>query len=527
MKEIVKVLIPLSMVLTVFVSCQKEKQDSDNIEAVGYARHVEIHWQAEAGAEAYQIMVGMDGEEFTHRVTVEDTMYLDFVHDLGSDLTLRYKIEAVGETAKQSLGQVKVKTRKMTDEELLDMVQYYTFRYFWEGAEPHSGMARERIHLDGDYPQNDQNVVTTGGTGFGIYGILAGIERNWISGEEGLARFEKMVDFLEKADRFHGIWSHWIFGETGKVKPFGKDDDGADLVESAFLMQGLLAVREYYKGGGEREKALAKKIDGLWKEMEWDWHTQGGQDILYWHWSPNFEWQKDFGIRGYDECMITYILAASSPTHTVPASVFHHGWARGGEIKNDISPYGYNLTLRHNGSPNYGGPLFWAHYSYIGLNPKGLVDEYADYWEHNRHHTLINREWCIRNELDFKGYGSDLWGLTASYSTKGYSAHKPENDLGVISPTAALSSIPYTPEESMEVIKNLYYNYGEQVFGKYGFYDALSPEENWYPQRYLAIDQGPIVAMIENHRTGLGWKLFMGAPEIQEGLKKLGFSIQP
>ncbi|WP_133556514.1 glucoamylase family protein [Algoriphagus boseongensis] len=416
---------------------------------------------------------------------------------------------------------------KLTDEQLLDTVQYYTFQYFWKGAEPNSGMAPERIHMDGIYPDNDAHIVTTGGTGMGLVGILGAIERGWISRNDALKRFEKMVSFLEKADRYHGIWPHWLDGKTGKVKPFSQKDDGADLVESAFLMQGLLAVREYFKEGNEAEKALAARIDRLWKEMDWTWHTQGDKKVLYWHWSPNFGWEMNFPLEGYNECLITYVLAASSPSHTIDPQAYHQGWARSGGIKAaQAGGFGFPLQLKHNGAEELGGPLFWAHYSYLSLNPKGLKDQYADYWEENRNQTLINRAWCINNSGNFKGYGEDLWGLTASYSINFYNAHRPGNDTGVISPTAAVSSIVYTPEESMKVIRNLYENYGKKVFGPYGFYDAMSPQHNFYPQQYLAIDQGPMVTMIENYRSGLGWKLFMKAPEVQEGLRKLGFSFQ-
>lgn len=416
---------------------------------------------------------------------------------------------------------------KLSDEQLLDSVQYYTFQYFWDGAESNSGMAPERIHLDGNYPDNDQFIVTTGGTGMGLIGILGAIDRNWITRDQARIRFEKMVGFLEKADRWHGIWPHWLDGKTGRVKPFSPKDNGADLVESAFLIQGLLAVREYFKDGSEAEKSLANRIDLLWREMDWDFHTRDGQNVLYWHWSPNFAWDMNFALEGYNEALITYILAASSPTHPIAPEVYHQGWARNGDIKaNGIAPFGFPLQLKHNGAEEYGGPLFWAHYSYLSLNPKGLKDEYADYWEENRNQTLINRAWCINNSGNFEGYGEDLWGLTASYSINFYDAHRPGNDTGVISPTAAVSSIVYTPAESMKVIRNLYENYGDKVFGKFGFYDAMSPHHDFFPQRYLAIDQGPMVTMIENHRSGLGWKLFMNAPEVKEGLERLGFSYQ-
>jgi hypothetical protein len=417
---------------------------------------------------------------------------------------------------------------KLSDEQLLDSVQYYTFQYFWDGAETNSGMAPERIHLDGIYPDNDQHIITTGGTGMGLIGILGAVERGWISRDQARIRFGRMVGFLEKADRWHGIWPHWLDGKTGKVKPFGQKDDGADLVESAFLIQGLLAVREYYNSGTVEEVTLANRIDVLWRAMDWNFHTQGGQEILYWHWSPNFAWDMNFPLAGYDETLITYILAAASPTHPISPEAYHQGWARnnGGIKASVVAPFGFPLQLKHNGAEEYGGPLFWAHYSYLSLNPKGLKDRYADYWEENKNQTLINRAWCMNNSGNFKGYGEDLWGLTASYSINFYNAHRPGNDTGVISPTAAVSSIVYTPEESMKVIRNLYENYGNKVFGKYGFFDAMSPQYDFFPQKYLAIDQGPMVTMIENHRTGLGWRLFMGAPEVKVGLDRLGFTHQ-
>ncbi|MDB5223891.1 MAG: hypothetical protein JWN83_2558 [Chitinophagaceae bacterium] len=410
------------------------------------------------------------------------------------------------------------------DEELYTLVQKQTFQYFWEGAEPNSGMARERFHEDGIYPDNDKNVVTTGGSGFGVMAILAGINQNFITRDEGRKRFEKIVSFLEKADRFHGAWSHWIYGETGKVKPFGRKDNGGDLVETSFMLQGLLCVRQYFQSGNEEEKNLAQRIDKLWREVEFDWY-RNGKNVLYWHWSPTYNWEMNFAVTGYNECLIMYILAASSPTHSIPAEVYHEGWAKNGEIKASTIKYGHTLHLSHNGAQEYGGPLFWTHYSYLGLDPQGLKDEYADYWEENKNQALINHDWCVDDPKKFKGYGNDSWGLTASYSVKGYAAHSPgdKNDLGVISPTAALSSMPYTPEYSMQAMRHWYNEMKDKLWGTYGFYDAFSETDNWYPKKYLAIDQGPIVVMMENYRSGLLWKLFMSCPEIKNGLKKLGF----
>lgn len=419
----------------------------------------------------------------------------------------------------------KSQEQKISDETLLDTVQAATFRYFWEGAEPTSGMARERINMDGIYPENDKEVVTTGGSGFGIMAILVGIERGFITRQEGFERLSHITDYLSKAERFHGAWPHWIQGETGKVRPFSQKDNGGDLVETAFLVQGMLCVRQYFKDGTEEEKALSSKMNTLWREVDWNWYKKPDENVLLWHWSPEYDFEINHALRGYDETLITYILAASSPTHPIDPELYHQGWTRGGEIKHDGKAYGYKLELKHNGAEELGGPLFWAHYSFMGLDPRNLKDQYADYWRHNKNHTLINRQYCIENPKGYEGYGPDSWGLTASYSVNFYAGHKPgSDDLGVISPTAALSSFPYTPKESMDAMKNFYFDLGDKLWGTYGFYDAFSETENWFPQKYLAIDQGPIICMIENHRTGLLWNLFMSCEEVQQGLKKLGFT---
>ncbi len=411
------------------------------------------------------------------------------------------------------------------DTALFRKVQAATFQYFWDGAEPVSGLARERVHLDNIYPQNDQDVVTSGGGGFGVMAILVGIERGFITRAQGVKRLETILHFLETADRFHGAWPHWWNGKTGKVTPFSKYDDGGDLVESSFMLQGLLCVRQYFKNGNKQEKAIAARADKLWKEVDFNFY-RNNQNVLYWHWSPNHEWKMNFAVKGYNECLIMYILAASSPTHAVPAEVYHEGWAMNGKIKDTTVSYNLPLSLKHQGNPPNGGPLFWAHYSYLGLDPRGLKDKYANYWDETVNQAKINYEWCVQNSEGFKGYGPNNWGLTASYSVKGYAGHAPskERDKGVISPTAALSSFPYTPKESMQAMKFWYNEMGDKVWGKYGFYDAFSVHHNWFLPRYLAIDQGPIVVMMENYRTGLLWKLFMSSPEIQQGLTKLGFT---
>ena len=401
---------------------------------------------------------------------------------------------------------------ELTNEVLLEKVQHQTFKYFYDFAHPVSGMARER-NSSGD-------IVTLGGSGFGLMVLIVGMERGFITRDQGLERIEKMVSFLESCDRYHGVWPHWLNGANGDVVPFSPKDNGADLVETAFMIQGLIAVRQYLSMNVPAEQALADRINKLWQEVEWEWFTKGGEEVLYWHWSPEFNWEMNHPIRGHNETLIVYVLAASSPTHPIDPSVYHKGYARDGEIKNGNSYYGIDLPM----GEELGGPLFFSHYSFLGLDPRKLEDRYANYWQQHVNHTRINKAYCIENPKGYKGYGEACWGLTASDNHQGYSAHSPTNDLGVIAPTAAISSIPYTPESSLEAIRHFYYEYGDSLWGIYGFHDAFNPTEKWWADSYLAIDQGPIVVMIENFRSGLLWDLFMSAPEIQNGLNLLGFS---
>ena len=406
--------------------------------------------------------------------------------------------------------------KNLSDTALLDFVQHQTFKYFWDFAHPVSGMARERSNVAYDY---GNEVVTTGGTGFGVMAIIVATERKWISRDSAARHLLKMVKFLWNADAFHGVFPHWMNGATGKVIRFSRKDDGADLVETSYLLQGLLCARQYFNGTSTTERELRNRINWIWGEVEWNWFTKGGEEVLYWHWSPNNDWAMNFPLRGYNETLITYILAASAERYPVSSVVYHRGWAQSNFFKNGKTFYNIKLPLGF----DYGGPLFFTHYSFLGLDPRGLKDEYADYWEQNLNHTLINHAYCVDNPKHWKGYGENCWGLTASDNPWGYGAHSPTEDLGVITPTAALSAFPYTPEYSMKALKHFYYDLGDKIWGEYGFVDSFDETQNWYAKSYLAIDQGPIVVMIENYRTGLLWKLFMSCPEIQTGLKKLGF----
>ncbi len=413
---------------------------------------------------------------------------------------------------------VAARPKNLSDSALLDLVQKQTFRYFWDFAHPVSGLARERSNESFGY---GNEVVTIGGSGFGVMSIIAATDRKWITRDTAAKMLQKMLRFLAKADAYHGVFPHWLNGATGKTIPFGRKDDGADLVETSYLMQGLLCARQYFDGNAPIEGEIRNRINSLWNDVEWDWFTRDGREVLYWHWSPNNGWAMNFAVRGFNECLIMYVLAASGDRYPVSNRVYHNGWAQSSFFKNGKKFYGYTLPLGF----DYGGPLFFSQYSFLGLNPKGLKDRYADYWEQNSNHTLINHAYCVDNPKAFKGYGENCWGLTASDTYDGYNAFSPTNDYGTITPTAALSAFPYTPEYSMKALKHFYYDLGDKIWSEYGFTDAFNETKNWYATSHLAIDQGPIIVMIENYRSGLLWKLFMSCPEIQNGLKKLDFHI--
>lgn len=489
----------------------------------GYSAHAELTFDNNSGF-TYEIYRSEDGgKKFIRLAETNDHYYLDFFgKPVVANQIYIYRVIPKGLSVKSVAAikfEVKVTVRPVTDNDLLDMTQRYTTRYFYEFAEPTTGMARERSNdVNGD-------IVTTGGTGFGIMALIAGAERNYLSRNDAFKTIEKIVGFLEKTERFHGAWAHWYDANTGKTFSFSKYDDGGDLVETAFLVQGLLTARSYFKSGSEAEQQLAGRITQLWETVEWSWYTQG-TDALYWHWSKNVGWKMNHRIKGYDETLITYILAAASPTFPIERSVYENCYKATDHYLNGKSYYGIKLDL----GMEYGGPMFFTHYSFLGLNPNGLSDKHTNYFEQNRAHARIQQAYAIDNPKKHIGYGANCWGFTSSDDPiVGYTSHHPGTDAenGTISPTAALSSVVYTPEASMAALRYFYLDKGKKLFGKYGFYDAFNlglVEGQQVVHSYLAIDQGPIAVMIENYRSGLLWKLFMGNPEIEKGLKKLGFN---
>jgi hypothetical protein len=490
------------------------------LSATGYDSHIELRWSpsGEPGISGYRIYYSDNGgSSFSHLgiVNAQRDYYIDFIGEQG--VTRSYQVAAINNIGQESppTAPVASATYAMSDDELLTMVQEYTFRYFWEFAHPVSGMARER---------NTTSIVTSGGSGFGIMAIVVGMERGFITREQGVARLLKIVNFLETADRFKGAFPHWMNGATGDVVPFSQLDDGGDIVETAFLIQGLLAARQYLDEADPDENLVRQKITQIWETVDWNWYRKLTANVMYWHWSPNHNFAMNFALRGFNETHIVYLLAVASPVevYNIPPGLYQTGWASSNYV-NGSSYYGYPLQV----GGYRGGPLFFSHYSYLGFDPRGIRDAYTNYFHRNTYHTLINRAHCVANPFNRVGYSESCWGLTASDDPfVGYLAHEPGNstlDNGTISPTAALSSMPYTPQQSIQALKHFYRDLGHLTWGYYGFYDAFHLGNNWVSNTYLAIDQGPIIVMIENYRTQLLWNNFMANPEIAPALTALGF----
>lgn len=490
-----------------------------NVSILGYEKHIELFWDpnSEKDVAGYKIYRSVSGNfQLIATTRLGENYYLDFFDS--NNVSCSYKISAIDFSGNESdfTSEVSGSTHEMTDEEFLTMVQRSTFRYFWEYADPNSGLARERYN---------QDPVTIGGSGFGIMSLLVAVEREFINRSEAINRMLKILNYLKnKAQIFHGAFPHWLNGETGNVIPFSQYDNGGDLVETSYMIQALLAAREYFFGLDSLEGQIRNLINDIWQRVEWSWYRRTtSSNVLYWHWSPDYQWTMNMPIQGYNETMIVYLLAIASPTYNVPANLFKDGWEGSSYYSNGKTFYDNKLWVGW----DYGGPLFFAHYSFLGFDPRNKRDSYANYFLNNRDHTLINRSYCIDNPHNFSGYDQNTWGITASDDPWGYLAHQPDFssslDNGTITPTAAISSMPYTPKESIEALKNLYRKYGQNLYGFYGFKDAFNPTQNWFAESYLAIDQGPIIVMIENYRSALLWDLFMQCPEIPPMLNAIGF----
>jgi hypothetical protein len=443
------------------------------------------------------------------------TVFNDFIGVGGTNLYYRvcsFKSTDKGRVQRSAWSNlVKGRSEGLETNQLLTQVQQAGFNYFYEFGHPVCGLARLSIRRNPD-------ICASGASGMGFFNLGVGIERGFISRQEGMNRALLELKFLSQhAERFHGAFPHLINGQTGRAIPFSKYDDGADLVETAFLMEGVLFAREYFSGPSADEAQIRSLADDLWRSVEWDWFLRTDPDpVLIWHWSPNWGWKINLHITGFNECQIVYLLAMASPTHPIKPAAYWAGW-EGPDYGVDRVAYGIHMSLGNSNAP--APPLFMAHYSYLGLDPHELWFRDETYFDHFRDFCRVQVRYARAKSNVYKGYGR-LWGITASAGPEGYRAFQPgKRDNGTLAPTAALSSMPYVPAQSLSCLLEMYEHYGSQLWGPLGFYDSFNLTRNWVSKTYLCIDQGPIAPMIENYRTGMCWKTFMNCQEIQPVIK--------
>lgn len=497
-------------------------------------RHFDLTWRSNSEPDllSYRIYRSEDGSNFKPvKIQRGDrARAVDFVG--ATNYKASYRLTALDVAGNESPPSevVSAVTRAFSDDELLEMAQEACFRYYWEGAHPVAGMGLEIV-------PGDRDLVAVGGSGFGVMALLVGAERKFVTREQCAQRILQIVRFLQNADRFHGAWPHFLHGDSGRVYPyFGKYDNGGDLVETAFMVQGLLAARQYFDRDLAVEQEIRETITKLWQEVEWDWYLKTPESpCLYWHWSPDHGWYISHPLVGWNETMIVYLLAIASPTHGVPASLYHSGWAgqadyavqyrrywsrttQGDHFVNGNSYYGFKLEV----GEGSGADLFFTQFSFMGFDPRGKRDAYADYFINNRNIARINRAYCIENPRKHQGYGADCWGLSAGINSGG-GRPQPRDDNGTICCSAGVGSMPYTPAESLAVLKHFYRDRGAKVWGEYGFHDGFNESEQWFEPVWMALNQAVITVMIENHRSGLIWRCFMRNPEIAPALTRIGF----
>jgi hypothetical protein len=480
-------------------------------------RSVILHWDSTVdpdltGYHVYRASA-VEGQFTRHGSTLAVNRFTDFEVENGS--TYHYRVRAVGNAGGEGPDSATVSAtpQLLDDEAFLDLVQRTAFDYFWYESNPANGLIKDR--------SGAPSLSSVAAVGFGLSAVTVGIDRGWISREAGSARVVTTLEFLwgspqgpeADATGYRGFYYHFLDLQSGRR--FG--DAELSTIDTALLLAGVLHARQYFDQDGATEARIRTLADELYARVEWPWMQVRSAKICH-GWDPEGGFLPyDWG--GYNESMILYLLALGSPT-------------------SPISPEAWTTwTSSYSWETHYGQafvvfpPLFGHQYSHVWVDFRGIQDAYMrdkglDYFENSRRATLANRAYAIANPLGWADYGSNVWGLTASdipatYRARG--APPAENDDGTITPTAAGGSFAFTPRESLAALRHMYDAYRTRIWGPYGFKDAFNPSAQWFATDYLGIDQGPIVLMIENSRTGRIWDVFMRHPAVQRGLARAGF----
>ena len=402
-----------------------------------------------------------------------------------------------------------------TDDAFLNMIERDSTRYFLESICPESGLVTE----DG------QNTLM-GSNGYGLTACCIAAERGWIPRDIAADRVLAMLKtFRFRADTFHGVFGWVMDAETARHHVFGKT---YDLVETSYICAGAILCRQYFNRDTDKERLIRTLATQIYERTEWDFFMQGGGRPNTLAWVYNAEQQRfdDLRIMGYNECMITYLLALASPTHPTPPESWD-GWASSYRWE---SAYGYEYF--------YCPSLFPYQYSLVWLDLRNLQDRYTrekgiTYFENARRAALAHKAYAEQNPNHFPEYGP-LWGLTdcacplhpSGFGEHGlgWDVHGPALDDGTIGITAAGGCIAFTPEESIAFLRYLYDHYATEMYDAYGFRNGMNLQLGWFDPGHEPLNKGAFLSLIENYRTGFCWKLFMADPDVQRGLHRAGFT---
>jgi hypothetical protein len=452
----------------------------------------------------------------------------------------------IPQVAAPPLGNVAVRPLTRALPRLFDELQERTFRYFWDNADPETGLVPDR------YPT--PSFASIAAVGFALTAYPIGVERGYVTREAARERVLKTLRFFRNAPQgseatgtagYNGFFYRYLDMKTGRRS----GDIELSTVDTALLLGGMLFCQSYFDRSDDGEAEIRRLVEEIYGRVNWRW-AQVREPAISHGWTPESSFLA-YDWRGYNEAMLVYILALGSPTHEVAPSAWEE-WGR---------------DYQHNWGTVYGQtylnfvPLFGHQYSHVWVDFRGIVDAPMrktgiDYFENSRRATYAQRGYAIANPMRWIGYGENVWGLTASdgsadveltfsgetrrfrtYYARGVGAVS--IDDGTIAPTAAAASIAFAPEIVIPAVEEMHRRYGEYIYGKYGFYDAFNPSFDydvpvqhgrripgfgWVDSDYLGIDQGPILAMIENYRTGLIWRMTRANAHIRRGLVRAGFT---
>jgi len=442
------------------------------------------------------------------------TRYVDF--DVVNNQTYYYQIQKINHsgTVKAVSTVIPARPAVLNDSLFLDLLQRTAFDFFWNEANPNNGLIKDR-----DTPNAACSIASVG---FGLTAIGVAIDRAWITREAGRDRVLTTLNTFWQQPQgremsgtigYKGLFYHFLDMNTG-LRAWNSE---LSSIDTALLLAGIIYAKQYFTERHEDALRIRQLADSIYYRIDWDWMR---------NYQPNITlgWFPDKGFinawwRGYNEAMIMCILALGSPTHPVPATTWT-AWNSG-----------YSWQTHYNYDYVNFPPLFGHQFSHCWIDFRQIQDAYMrqrgiDYFENSRRATLAQRAYCIANPGNFKGYGENVWGLTACDGHNGYKARgapPAQNDDGTIAPTAATSSMPFTPEVSLAAAKHLYETYRQSIWTQYGFCDAFNLTVNWWAPGVIGIDEGPIVLMLENFRSQKIWQLFMQNPDIQRGLQRAGF----